>query len=68
MSQMKKITVEVDTDTLAWAQKFTGQGIAETVRTALKLLQHKQACKSLLALRGKVKFSMTADEIKADRE
>jgi hypothetical protein len=65
MGEMKKITVEVDAGALAAAQAFTGESIAETVRAALREFQHKQACRELLKLRGKVKFDYTIEELRA---
>lgn len=65
MGDMKKITVEVDAATLAYAQAYTGESIAETVRAALRELQHKQACRELLKLRGKVKFEFSIEELRA---
>lgn len=68
MGEMRKITVEVDEGDLLGAQDFTGQGVSETVRAALKQLRSMQAQRRLLALRGKVKFSMSLEELKRDRE
>lgn len=68
MSEMRKITVEVPTKDLAAAQEYTGTGITETVRVALAKMRTDSAQKRALALRGKVKFSMTWQEMKHDRE
>ncbi len=68
MSAVRKITVEVPEKDLAAAQAFTGEGVTETVRAALRKLASMRAQRQLLELRGKVKFSMTMDEIKHDRE
>jgi hypothetical protein len=68
MSKLKKITVEVPEDDLALARKLTGEGVTETVRAALKKLASIQAQHELLKLRGTVKFSMTLDELRYDRE
>lgn len=67
MTVLRKITVHVPDDDLRKAQEFTGQGVTETVRIALKQLASLKAQRELLALRGKVKFSMTSDELKYDR-
>lgn len=64
---MRKITVEVSEDVLGMAQAETGKGVTETVREGLKRLASARAQKELLALRGKVKFSMTWQEMKEDR-
>ena len=66
--QLRKITVQVSERDLASAQEFTGEGVTETVRTALKKLASIQAQRRLLDLQGKVKFSMTWQELKYDRE
>lgn len=68
MGEMRKITVDVPADDLAAAQKYTGAGVTETVREALKQLRSARAQQELLKLRGKVKFDMTWEEMKYDRE
>lgn len=68
MSALRKITVQVPERDLEMAQELTGQGITETVRAGLKRLASIRAQQRLLKLRGKVKFSMTLDELRYDRE
>ena len=68
MSALRKITVQVPERDLEMAQELTGQGITETVRIALRRLASIRAQQQLLALRGTVKFSMTLDELRHDRE
>jgi len=68
MNEMRKITVEVPDDLLERVQQFTGEGVSGTVRTALARLDSIRAQQELLKLRGKVKFSMTWEEMKRDRE
>jgi len=68
MGDKRKITVEVPENDLQSAQAFTGEGVTDTVRAALKKLASMQAQRELLKLRGKVKFSMTLDELRYDRE
>jgi hypothetical protein len=68
MAQQRKITVSVPEDLLASAQKQAGAGVTETVRQGLKKLAALRAQRQLLALRGKVKFSMTWEEMKEDRQ
>jgi hypothetical protein len=58
MGEMRKITVEVRADDLAAAQDYTGEGITETVRAALRQFRSMRAQKRALALRGKVKFGV----------
>jgi hypothetical protein len=64
---VRKITIEVPADLLDKAQQATGAGITQTVRTGLQLLAASQAYAQLRQLRGKVRFSRTAAELKTDR-
>jgi hypothetical protein len=63
----RKITVEVPPDLLDRAQKATGAGITQTVRTGRQLVAASQAYAQLRQLRGKVRFSRTLADLKADR-
>jgi hypothetical protein len=63
----RKITIELPPDLLEEAQRATGSGITQTVRTGLQLVAASQAYARLSELRGKVKFSRTVAELKADR-
>lgn len=63
MPNLRKITVEVSPDTLRAAQELTGKGVSETVREALARLAHERASKRLLALRGKMKFALSWEEL-----
>ncbi|MCU1303931.1 MAG: hypothetical protein JWQ87_4215 [Candidatus Sulfotelmatobacter sp.] len=67
METARKITVEVPEELLHRAQQASGAGITQTVRTGLQLLAASQAYDRLLQLRGKVRFSRTLTELKADR-
>ena len=67
MSEMRKITVEVPADVLQAAQAFTGEGVTETVRAALKRLASIQAQHEFLRLRGTYKFGLDLDELREDR-
>ncbi|NWG70845.1 MAG: hypothetical protein HXY23_04430 [Parvularculaceae bacterium] len=67
METIRKITVEVPESLLDDAQAETGKGVSETVREGLKRIASARAQRELLALRGKVKFSMTWQEMKEDR-
>ncbi len=64
----QKITVFVDRDLLARAQKASKAGISDTVRKGLELLSAKQAFAELRKLRGKLKVSIDLDELREDRE
>ncbi|MEJ1967857.1 MAG: hypothetical protein WDN03_04345 [Rhizomicrobium sp.] len=65
---MRKITVDVSEDDLAAAQQYTGTGVTETVRAALKKLRSIRAQQELLKLRGTVKFSLSLEELREDRD
>ena len=67
METARKITVEVPEDLLEKAQQASGAGITQTVRVGLQLVAASLAYARLRELRGKVRFSQTADELKADR-
>jgi hypothetical protein len=68
MNEMRKITVEVPAKTLESAQAFTGEGVTRTVNEGLKRLASIRAQHELLKLRGKVKFSLSLDELREDRD
>jgi hypothetical protein len=68
MGEMRKITVDVLADDLAAAQKYTGTGVTETVRAALKKLRSDWAQKELLKLRGKVKFDVDLMALRAEED
>jgi hypothetical protein len=67
MESARKITIEVPPELLEKAQRATGSGITQTVRTGLQLVAASQAYARLRQLRGKVRFSRTAADLKADR-
>ena len=62
-----KITVHVPADLLAQAQKSTGKGITETVRQGLRLVAAAETFRQVARLRGAVKFSATAKQLREDR-
>lgn len=63
MTAMRKITVDVDARVLD-AARPEGAGIAETVRTALERQARALAWHRLSALRGKVKFDLSWQELR----
>jgi hypothetical protein len=67
METVRKITVEIPEDLLDKAQQASGTGITQTVRTGLQLVAASRTYASLRQLRGKVRFSRTWVELKADR-
>ena len=67
MQSSRKITVELPADLLEKAQKASGTGITQTIRTGLQLVAASQAYSQLRQVRGKVRFSRTLAELKTDR-
>jgi hypothetical protein len=67
MEAARKITVEVPPELLEKAQRATGSGVTQTVRAGLQLVAASQAYTRLRQLRGKVRFTRTPAELKADR-
>jgi hypothetical protein len=67
MGTARKVTVEIPQDLLERAQQASGTGITQTVRLGLRLLAASQAYDRLRSLKGQVRFSRPAAELKADR-
>jgi hypothetical protein len=67
MKAVRKITVEVPEDLLRRAQRSTGEGVTATVRSGLKLLAASRAYEQLRKLRGRVRFSIDLEDLRADR-
>ena len=67
MNTARKITVEVPLELLEKAQRASGTGVTQTVRAGLQLVAASQTYARLRKLRGKVRFSRSVTELKADR-
>lgn len=67
MEAARKITVEIPVALLEKAQQASGAGITQTVRTGLQLVAASRAYARLRQLRGKIRFTRTLSELKADR-
>jgi hypothetical protein len=67
MRTARKITIEVPPELLERAQKASGTGVTQTVRTGLQLVAASETYAHLRQLRGKVRFSKTLAELKSDR-
>jgi hypothetical protein len=67
METARKITVEIPPELLEKAQRASGSGITQTVRIGLQLVAASHAYARLRQLRGKVHFTRTLAELKADR-
>jgi len=65
--EARKITIEVPRELLEKAQQASGTGITQTIRDGLQLVAASQTYSQLRSLRGKVHFSLTAVDLKADR-
>jgi hypothetical protein len=63
----RKITIEIPADLLEKAQQASGTGITQTVRTGLQLVAASRTYARLRQFRGKVRFTHTWNELKADR-
>lgn len=68
MGEMRKITVEVPADLLERVQDFTGEGVTETVRAALRRMDALRAQEQIRKLRGSFKFTIDLDRLREDRE
>jgi hypothetical protein len=66
METLRKITVQVPERDLESAQAFTGEGVTETVRAALKQFAAMRAQQELLKLRGTFKFTLDLEELRRD--
>jgi hypothetical protein len=67
METARKITVEVPAELLEKAQQASGTGITQTVRAGLQLIAASRTYARVRRLRGKVRFTRTMAELKADR-
>jgi hypothetical protein len=67
MTTARKITVEVPEELLQKAKRASGTGITQTIRIGLQLVAASRTYARLRRLRGKVHFSRTFAELKADR-
>ena len=64
MESTRKITVAIPRELLEKAQQESGAGIAQTVRFGLQLLAVSKTYDRLRQLRGHVRFSRTAAELR----
>lgn len=67
MGTARKITVEVPAELLERAQRASGTGVTQTVRTGLSLVAASQAYARLRQWRGRVRFSHSLAQLKSDR-
>jgi hypothetical protein len=64
--ELQKVTVLLPRDLLKRATSATGQGLTPTIRQGLEAVAAAAAYEGLRKLRGKVKFSINADELRRD--
>ena len=64
---VRKITVRVPAKLLTKAQMASRAGVTQTVRAGLELIAAGGAYERILQLQGKIKFSRSLEELKADR-
>jgi hypothetical protein len=67
METARRVTLTIPAGLLERAQRATGAGIAQTVRTGLQLVAASETYARLRQLRGKVQFTRTPGNLKADR-
>ena len=67
VEKARKITVEIPTELLDKAQRASGAGITQTIRTGLQLVAASQTYAKLRAFRGKVRFARSLADLKDDR-
>ena len=67
VERARKITVEIAPELIEKAQRASGTGITQTVRTGLQLVAASETYTKLRRFRGKVRFVRTAADLKADR-
>lgn len=68
MASMRKITAILPEDLLKTAQQNSGDGLTQTLRTALESYNHRQWSRRMLALEGKVFLDLNLAELREDRE
>ena len=66
--ETRKITINLPASLIDKTMAYNDKSMSETIREALREYNHRRACKTLMALRGKIQFDLTYEEIKEDRE
>ena len=62
MSAVRKITVNLPSETLARAQRLTGKGVTATIVDALAALERQEKRSALRSLRGKIAFDLDLEK------
>lgn len=68
MGATRKITINLPGDLVDGAVHASGRGVTETIRQALREYNHRWACREFLALKGKVKFASSWQELRGKDE
>ena len=66
--EIRKITVNLPASLIDKTMAHSDMNLSETIREALRRYNHARACDALMALRGKIPFDLTYEQIKEDRE
>jgi hypothetical protein len=67
MGSGRKVTIEVPPELLERAQRASRTGVSQTIRAGRELVAASHTYAQLRQLRGKVRFTRTLAELKADR-
>lgn len=70
MGEMRKITAFIPVDLIEGSLKITGEGVSETLREALRQMNHAWACRELLAMGGVIDLEAdgtTLAELREDK-
>jgi len=62
--EMQKVTVMLPRDLLERAKRVSGLGITPAIRQGLEAVAATDAYEAIRRLRGKVKFSISLDELR----
>lgn len=68
MSEMRKVTVNLPAELVDDLPQASGKSLTEAIRAALVDYRHGLACDALLALRGKVQFSRSWEELRGKHD
>jgi hypothetical protein len=67
METARKVTVQLPAGLLERAQRASGTGVTQTIRAGLQLVATSPTYAKLRKLRGKVRLTLSLEELKADR-
>lgn len=68
ITETRKITVNLPVSLIESFTRDKNSNLTETIKQALIEYRHQRACRELLEMRGKVKFMLTAEELKELRD